>query len=189
MSKFRREEGGGDWRDALRFKHRTLSGVKDPATCEEQAVMGVRRGVSSEITPANGPVTFPCTFWTLKHEMQHTHVITSSRNIFYYESVKRAVGGYTHSTHTHAHTDSHKVFINAKAKKGGGKGSFEPRTEQSFSQYVNLMSHKFQWVFFPSVFQFVLFCKHLYSNDNVTFVVQPCWLPREELYFESEDIC
>lgn len=85
--------------------------------CEEQAVMGTRRGIPSEITPANGPVTFSCTFWILKHEMQHTHTITSSRNIFYYESVKRAVRGYIHTMHTHAHTDSHKAFINAKSQE------------------------------------------------------------------------
>lgn len=188
-SKFRREEGGGDWRDALWFKHRTLSGVKDLAMCEKQAVMGTRHGIPSEITPANGPVTLSCTFWTLKHEMQHIHTITSSRNIFYSESVKRAVRGYIHTTHTHAHTDSRKVCINAKSQERRRERILWTEDWTKFFTTCELNESQIAVGFFPSIFQFVLFCKHLYSNDNVTFVVQPRWLPREELYFESEDIC
>ena len=36
-------------------------------------------------------------------------------------------------THTHVPI---KFLLASKAKKGGGNGSFDPKTEQSFSQYV-----------------------------------------------------
>lgn len=192
MSKFRREEGGGHWRDVLRYKHRTSRG-KDLAMAEEQVVMGTTHGTPSETTPASAPGTFPYTFWTLEHEMQCTHYTILWKHVLVWK------GGEGHEkmharvcTCSHSHTHSHHVFIVPKAKKGGGEGPFEPRTKKVF----NTMSYT--WEFnesqipvgvFPSIFQCVLSCKYLYSDDNVTFVGQPHWLPHEELYFESEDIC
>lgn len=190
MSKFRREEGGGDWR----YKPRRLSGGKDLAVCEEQAVMGTTwytfRENACQWTSELSTYFLDLGTWntTHTHNILQKYILWQSE-----EGCERAhVCVHMHAnTHTYACTPI-KFLLMPKAKKGGRKGSFEPRTEQSFFTIChtreNLMSHKFQWVF-PSIFQFVLFCKYLYSDDNVTFVIQPHWLPHEELYFESEDIC
>lgn len=81
--------------------------------------------------------------------------------------------------HMHACTHTHtpiKFLLVPKLGKEEGKDPLNQGLITFFTicrAHENLMSHKFQLGIFPSIFQFVLFCKYLYSNDNVTFVAQP----------------